>query len=134
LDTLSPKERSKRMSLVRSKNTKPELMVRRLVHGLGFRFRIHDPKMPGSPDIVFRSRKKVIFIHGCFWHGHACHLGRMPKSRVGFWSTKIAGNRKRDGKVSRAIRAMGWRKLVLWECRLKDQKKLEKIIKEFMDA
>ncbi|MEJ0062898.1 MAG: very short patch repair endonuclease [Alphaproteobacteria bacterium] len=136
MDTLTPKERSKRMSLVRSKHTQPELLVRRIVHGMGYRYRLHDSKLPGSPDIVLKRLQKAIFIHGCFWHGHPCHSGRarVPKSRVDFWLGKISSNKNRDAAVRRAIRKMGWSVLVLWECGLKDQEKLEKTIRRFLDA
>jgi DNA mismatch endonuclease, patch repair protein len=96
VDNLSRLERSKQMSLVRSKHTKPELFVRRLVHGLGYRYRLHQPDLPGRPDLVFRSKRKVVFVHGCFWHGHKCKLGRMPKSRLDYWTLKITGNHQRD--------------------------------------
>lgn len=122
------------MRRIRSKDTKVELVVRSLVHGLGYRYRLHDRKVPGSPDMVFRSRKKAIFVHGCFWHGHACKLGRMPKSRQDFWSKKITSNRERDAKVLEKIEAMGWRALVLWECELRDREGLKRAIRGFLDA
>lgn len=122
------------MRRVRSKDTKTEWVVRRLVHALGYRYRLHDRTVPGSPDMVFRGRKKVVFVHGCFWHGHACKLGRMPKSRVDFWSKKIAANRTRDARVLAEIEAMGWGALVLWECELNDRERLEHTIRGFLDA
>jgi len=122
------------MRRVRSKNSKVELLVRRLVHGLGYRYRLHDRKLVGSPDMVFRPRRKVIFIHGCFWHGHACKLGRMPKSRVGFWSQKISTNRTRDAKVLETLNAMGWKALVVWECEVGDRDRLEHTVREFLGA
>jgi len=134
VDTLTPEERSERMRRVRSKNSKVELLVRRLVHGLGYRYRLHDRKLVGSPDMVFRPRRKVIFIHGCFWHGHACKLGRMPKSRVGFWSQKISTNRTRDAKVLETLNAMGWKALVVWECEVGDRDQLEHTVREFLGA
>lgn len=134
VDTLTPRQRSERMSRVRSKDTKVEMVVRRLVHGLGYRYRLHDRALPGSPDLVFRRRKRVIFVHGCFWHAHACKLGRMPKSRVGFWSTKINANRVRDARVLQRLDEMGWRALTVWECELSDREKLERAIKEFLNA
>ena len=91
-DTLSPKERSERMSRIRGKDTKPELTVRRLVHGMGFRYRLHGKRLPGKPDMVFSARRKVIFVHGCFWHRHpdpGCPLARLPKSKLDFWRTKL---------------------------------------------
>lgn len=134
VDNLTPQERSERMRRIRSKDTKVELLVRRLVHGLGYRYRLHDRTVPGSPDMVFRSRKKAIFVHGCFWHGHACKLGRMPKSRVAFWLNKIAANRERDTLVLQRIEDMGWRALTLWECELTDRERLGRTIKRFLDA
>src|SRR5262245_44191753 len=99
MDTLSASERSKRMALVRSKNTKPEVVVRKLVHSLGHRFRLHGRKLPGRPDLVFARQKKVLFVHGCFWHRHSdtrCALARLPKSRLEFWLPKLESNRLRD--------------------------------------
>lgn len=135
MDTLTPYERSERMSRIRSKNTRAELIVRRLTHRMGFRYRLHDRRLPGTPDLVFRKRQKLIFVHGCFWHGHDCKLGdRVPKSRVKFWTEKFSANRTRDEKVARQIKGMGWRRLVVWECQLKDQPRLTQRIRRFLDA
>src|SRR5262245_32611892 len=104
------------MALVRGAHTKPELAVRRLTFGMGFRYRLHVNALPGRPDLVFPSRRCVILVHGCFWHRHArCKLARLPKSRVQFWRSKLEGNRERDRRNQRALRARGWRVLVLWE-------------------
>lgn len=120
MDTLSPEERSRRMALVRSTDTKPEMRVRRLVHGLGYRYVLHDKRLPGTPDLVFPSRKRVVFVHGCFWHRHRCPKGdRMPATRVDFWGPKLEGNRRRDARVVRELRRLGWRTLIVWECRTK---------------
>ena len=117
MDTLSRRERSERMSLVRAKNTKPELRVRKLVYQLGYRYRLHSSDLPGHPELVFRSRRKIIFVHGCFWHQHRCRMGaRMPKSRVKFWRAKLDGNKERDRRIMRRLRTVGWSVLVLWEC------------------
>ncbi|MFB3784728.1 MAG: very short patch repair endonuclease [bacterium] len=133
IDTLSEKERSERMSLVRGKDTKPEMVVRRLVHGLGYRYRLHDGKLPGKPDLVFASRKKVIFVHGCFWHRHGkCKLARMPKSRLDFWHSKLEGNRRHDLKNQRLLKKMGWSYLIIWECELKEIKLIEERIVDFL--
>ena len=133
VDTLTREERSERMRLVRSKHTKPELLVRKLIHAMGYRYRLHG-RMPGSPDLVFRRRCKVIFVHGCFWHGHKCKLGdRLPKSRVQFWSNKIAENRRRDRRVLRHYRSEGWGCLVVWECQLNNATRLAKRVREFLD-
>jgi DNA mismatch endonuclease, patch repair protein len=116
-DPLSSEERSKRMSLVRAKDTKPEMRVRKLIHSMGYRYRLHVQNLLGRPDIVFPSRRKVIFVHGCFWHQHNCAMGdRMPKSRVEFWREKLEGNKKRDTDIKRRLRAGGWSILVVWEC------------------
>ena len=133
-DTLTPAERSERMSLIRSRNTKTELVVRRLVHAMGYRYRLHDRRIPGSPDMVFRPRKKAIFIHGCFWHGHVCKLGRMPKSRLDFWSKKIGANRDRDERVLTELKAIGWKALVIWECELSDHDRISRRVQSFLDA
>jgi len=134
MDTLTPTERSERMARVRSKDTKPEMVVRRTAHAMGYRYRLHDPRVPGSPDLVFFRRRRVIFVHGCFWHGHTCKLGRMPKSRVEFWSGKIAGNRDRDKRTLDRINKSGWQSLVIWECQLADTDWLKNILGEFLDA
>jgi DNA mismatch endonuclease (patch repair protein) len=117
IDSVSPERRSEIMSLVRARDTGPEMKVRRLVHRMGFRYRLHVGALPGHPDLAFPSRRKVIFVHGCFWHAHrGCKLARIPKSRVEFWENKIAGNRERDRRNRRRLAKMGWRLLVIWEC------------------
>jgi len=134
MDTLTPQARSERMSLVRGRDTKPELLVRRLTHGLGYRFRLHVARLPGRPDLVFPSRGKVIFIHGCFWHRHkGCALARMPKSRLEFWAPKLNANKVRDLRNRKRLSALGWRSLLIWECEIKDTKRLERRIKAFLD-
>lgn len=131
-DTLTPEERSKRMSLVRSKDTKPEMIVRRLVHGFGYRYRLHVKDLPGRPDMVFPSRRAVIFVHGCFWHQHpdpACKLARQPKSRMDFWRPKLLSNRVRDERNIESLTSLGWRVLSVWECEVRDQERLrEKVV------
>ncbi len=107
------------MSAIRSAGMKPEMIVRSLVHRLGYRFRLHAPELPGKPDLVFRPRKKVIFVHGCFWHQHprpSCRDGRLPKSNSDYWNTKLARNVERDAENIRKLRASGWKVLVVWEC------------------
>jgi DNA mismatch endonuclease (patch repair protein) len=117
MDTLTPAERSALMSRIRSKNTRPEMIVRRLAHSLGYRFRLHVRTVPGCPDLVFAPRKAVILVHGCFWHQHSCPMGdRLPKSRRAYWRRKLDGNRRRDERNRRALRAAGWRIMVVWEC------------------
>ena len=132
MDTLSRAERSERMALIRGRDTKPELLVRRLVYRLGFRYRLHKQVLPGKPDLVFSSRKKVIFVHGCFWHRHpGCALARLPKSRLDFWVPKLSENRQRDLRNIRALRRLGWKTRVVWECELHDinRRKEHKILR-----
>jgi DNA mismatch endonuclease, patch repair protein len=132
-DTLTPEQRSERMARIGPKNSKPEMIVRRLAHAMGFRFRLHDTRLPGKPDLVFRARRKVIFVHGCFWHRHP-GCGRMPKSRLSFWRKKLEGNRSRDLKVQRKLRAIGWTVLVVWECQARDIGSLAHRIRMFLEG
>ena len=119
MDRLSKLQRSEHMARIRSKNTSPELTVRRALFRLGYRFRLHGNDLPGTPDIVFRSRKKAVFVHGCFWHAHeGCHLARIPKTRRGYWRAKFMRNAKRDRSSKRKLRAMGWSTLTIWECQI----------------
>lgn len=111
------------MSGIREKDTRPELIVRRGLHAMGFRYRLHDRKLPGRPDLVFPGLKAVILVHGCFWHGHGCHLFKWPASRIEFWREKISGNRERDAGNLVRLRDAGWRVLVIWECALKGRLK-----------
>lgn len=130
MDNISKKERSHIMSLVKQKNTKPEMFVRSFLHRKGLRYRLHDNKLPGKPDLVFPKYKTVVFIHGCFWHGHddpKCKLARIPKSRVEFWTNKVKSNHERDIKNKEILQAMGWRVLTIWECELTEQKSLERL-------
>lgn len=136
-DTLTPAERSERMSRVRGKNTRPEMVVRRLVHGMGYRYRLHRTDLPGIPDLVFPSRRKVVFIHGCFWHRHpdpACTLARLPRSRLDFWLPKLEGNRQRDREKEGELLSLGWRFLVVWECQIRDKEQLKNKILSFLDG
>ena len=135
MDTLSAPERSERMSRVRGKDTKPELTVRRLVHAMGYRYRLHRKTLPGKPDLVFPGRRKVIFVHGCFWHRHPdpkCRLARLPKSKREFWVPKLEGNRKRDEKNQSCLSELGWNSLVIWECQIRDTEMLRSRIREFL--
>jgi len=118
-DVVSPAVRSRMMAGIRGANTKPELLLRRGLHALGFRFRLHDRNLPGKPDIVFPRYKAVIFANGCFWHGHDCHLFKWPSTRAEFWHTKINRNREVDKRTSAALVAAGWRQGIVWECALK---------------
>lgn len=121
------------MALIRSKDTAPEMAVRRLAHGLGYRHRLHRADLPGKPDMVFPSRKAVVFVHGCFWHGHDCKRGaRKPKANAEYWQAKIGRNVERDAAAVAALAAMGWRSLVVWECELKDAAAVEQRLREFL--
>lgn len=123
------------MSRVRGKDTGPEMIVRRLVHALGYRYRLHKKDLPGHPDLVFASRRKAIFVHGCFWHRHAdsaCKLARLPKSRQDFWVPKLEANAARDIKNQAKLREMGWDVLVIWECELKDRTFLQCRLESFL--
>jgi DNA mismatch endonuclease (patch repair protein) len=134
-DSLSKAERSERMSRVRNRDTKPELVVRGMIHRLGFRYRLHDRRLPGSPDIIFRSRRKAIFVHGCFWHRHpdeSCRLARMPKSQLDFWRPKLEGNRDRDLRIQSELDAIGWTYIVVWECELRHREQLENKLLAFL--
>jgi DNA mismatch endonuclease, patch repair protein len=133
VDSLTPKERSEIMARVRSKNSRPEMLVRKIVFALGYRYRLHQKKLPGCPDLVFSGLGKIIFVHGCFWHRHArCALARIPKSRVDFWTAKLEGNRKRDQRNKRALSREGWKVLTIWECQLKNAVRLESRIRRFL--
>lgn len=107
------------MARIGAKNTKPEMTVRRLLHAAGWRYRLHKRGLPGTPDIVFGSRRAVLFVHGCFWHGHICRLGRQPKSKVEFWQSKMAANRERDARKIAELSGLGWRVMTVWQCSLK---------------
>ncbi|TAT87199.1 DNA mismatch endonuclease Vsr [Rhizobium ruizarguesonis] len=123
-DIVSPEKRSAMMAGIRGKDTKPEIAIRKALFALGWRYRIHDKRLPGKPDLVFPKRKAVVFVEGCFWHGHDCHLFKMPSSRQDFWQTKIEGNRQRDARVRTELQVQGWRYLTVWECALKGRTRL----------
>lgn len=118
VDSLTPAERSERMSRIRGKDTKPELWVRRYLHARGFRFRLHPKDLPGRPDIVLPKYGAVVLVHGCFWHGHHCQKGRIPGTRSAFWEAKFTANRTRDARNTRKLRRLGWRVYKVWECDL----------------
>lgn len=131
MDDLTKQQRSYCMSRIRSKDTTPEVLVRRLIHRLGFRFRLHVRQLPGCPDLVFASKRKVIFVHGCFWHKHRCRYGRVrPKTNPKYWEKKRAGNVVRHRKAVKMLRDLGWDVLVIWECQTR---KPEKIIDKIID-
>jgi DNA mismatch endonuclease, patch repair protein len=118
-DRVSPARRSAIMAKVGSRNTGPEMVVRRALHAKGYRYTLHERRLPGSPDLCFPKRHKAIFVHGCFWHGHACRWGRLPKSKLEYWKPKIAANKARDRKTLRELAKSGWRSLVVWQCELR---------------
>jgi DNA mismatch endonuclease (patch repair protein) len=135
-DSLTKEERSARMSRIGSKNTGPEMEVRRLLRSLGYGYRLHRRDLPGSPDITFVGRRKVIFVHGCFWHRHPdpnCKLARLPKSRLEFWLPKLEANAHRDEIARARLTELGWKSLVIWECQLRDRALLESTIRSFLD-
>ncbi|MGA0594591.1 very short patch repair endonuclease [Enterovirga sp. CN4-39] len=120
-DIMTPAQRSARMALIRGANTKPELQVRRLLHGMGYRFRLHRRDLPGRPDIVFPARRKLFFVHGCFWHHHeGCRVGHLPKTRQDYWKQKFATNKERDARNLSDVITLGWDAQVIWECEVKD--------------
>lgn len=120
-DRITKEQRSRNMSAIRSCDTKPEMLVRKYLHSQGFRYGLHNHKLPGSPDIVLRKYKTVIFINGCFWHGHkGCKYFRLPKSNIEFWQTKIERNRQRDIETIEALKAKSWRVITIWECELRN--------------
>lgn len=135
MDSVTKARRSEIMARVRAKDTKPEMRVRKLIHGLGFRYRLHAKELPGHPDIVLRPLSKVVFVHGCFWHRHSgCALARLPKSRTDFWIPKLEGNRIRDRRSASALRRAGWKVLTVWECQTEKVEKLEQRLEGFLNA
>jgi DNA mismatch endonuclease (patch repair protein) len=134
MDRLTVARRSWLMSRVKSKDTSPELAVRRIVFRMGYRYVLHDRRLPGKPDLVFPWRRKIIFVHGCFWHGHrGCKYARLPKTRVSFWSDKVDTNRRRDIRNRRRLRAAAWDVLVVWQCDLKRMDRLVGRLHDFME-
>jgi DNA mismatch endonuclease (patch repair protein) len=125
--------RSEQMRLIRSKNTKPEIIVRKLIYSLGFRYRLHSKSLPGHPDVFFPGRKKAIFVHGCFWHRHTnCRFARLPKSRLDYWLPKLERNRARDLRHIDELKSLGWGVLVVWECETKTDLTLSMRLNEFL--
>ena len=132
-DHLSPKARSAHMRRIRKTGTKPEMRVRRVAHSLGYRFRLHRDDLPGTPDLVFPRLRKVVQVHGCFWHQHpGCRLARQPKSRLDYWLPKLERNRARDVKTTAALKALGWSVLVVWECQVPDEDAAARILEPFL--
>ncbi len=134
-DIYSPEKRSEVMGRVRATGTKPELAVRQIAHAMGYRFRLHGDRLPGRPDLVFPRHRKVIFVHGCFWHGHdGCGKAVVPVTNHEFWERKLTRNRERDREIVVALTAVGWRVLIIWECETKTRDRLAARIGEFLDA
>jgi DNA mismatch endonuclease, patch repair protein len=126
---------SQRMARIRKTDTKPEMLVRRMLHALGYRYRLHRRDLPGNPDIVFASRKKLIFVHGCFWHQHDCPLGaKQPRARPEYWLPKLKRNKERDARNLEALEAAGWKALIIWECELGDVKAVEHDLRTFLGS
>lgn len=129
----APEDRSRIMRAVKSRDTSPELTVRRLLHAMGYRFRVHRTDLPGNPDIVLSGRQKVLFVHGCFWHGHKCPRGdRVPKTNRDYWIRKIARNRERDIAARVALEKSAWQVGVVWECEIKDRRSVERQLRRFL--
>jgi DNA mismatch endonuclease (patch repair protein) len=132
-DVLTPAQRSRCMSRIRSKNTRPEKQVRSALHSLGFRYRLHSAKLPGRPDMVFPKAKVAIFIHGCFWHMHSCRFGKVvPKTNGLFWQTKRKGNVERDKRNAAAMRKLGWKAITVWECECRESTKFQAGIRKIV--
>ena len=135
VDRLSQERRSALMSRIRGRDTQPELVVRRTVHQMGYRFRLHRRDLPGTPDLVFPSRRIALFVHGCFWHSHrGCPKGRAPKSNLGYWRPKLQQNKKRDRRKAERLRRLGWRVVILWQCELKDQDNLRTLLRDILES
>lgn len=133
-DHVSKEKRSEIMKSIRGKNTTPELAVRKLVYALGYRYRLYGKNLPGRPDLVFASRRKVIFVNGCFWHFHGCKKGNPPKSNLDYWLPKLEQNRLRDFRNYESIAALGWQYLVIWQCQIADTAELTKTIVSFLEG
>lgn len=135
MDSVSPEKRSWVMSQVKGRNTRPEKLVRSLLHSMGYRFRLQRKDLSGKPDIVLPKYRAAIFVHGCYWHRHDCPNGqRLPKSRLNFWLPKLEGNRERDIRKQTLLREQGWNVLIIWECQLRDTDVLQEIIRAFLES
>lgn len=132
MDKINPQRRSENMRRIRSKGMKPEMAVRRMVHSLGYRYRLHRRDLPGKPDLVFGPRRAVIFVHGCFWHQHDCRDGKIPSSNTEYWKPKLGRNVERDIQNQMKLREAGWKILTIWECEIYEEDKLKYRIHEFL--
>lgn len=134
-DVFSKRKRSQIMAAIRGKHTRPEMIVRRAAHALGFRYRLHVRSLPGTPDLVFPAKRKIIEVRGCFWHAHRCQKNRpMPATNRAYWRRKIEANKARDARTSRALRRRGWQVLVVWECQTRDAAALKSRLRAFLDG
>ena len=132
VDRLTTERRSNLMRQVKGKDTAPEMVVRRMLHAAGYRFRLHRKGLPGKPDLVFPARRKAIFVHGCFWHGHGCKIGQLPKSRHEFWGPKIARNKQRDAENLVALAPLDWQVLTVWQCEIQSREALAQRLGDFL--
>lgn len=132
-DRFTPEERSRIMAKVKGRDTKPEILVRRILHRLGYRFRLYRKDLPGKPDIVLPRHRKIIFVHGCFWHGHDCKRGARPETNADFWNAKITGNKERDARNREELKRLGWDVLTLWVCEMKDPDELAERLGRFIE-
>jgi DNA mismatch endonuclease (patch repair protein) len=137
MDTISPERRSENMRRIRGKDTKPELIVRKALFAMGYRYRLHGAKLPGKPDLVFAKQRKVIFVHGCFWHNHShvgCNIARFPKSNPDYWADKLRRNVERDAARRAELRRIGWKALVIWECQTKSIERQVRRLRRFLEG
>lgn len=133
MDTFSSKQRSEIMRRVRSEDTKPEMAVRRLAHGLGFRYRLHVKELPGHPDLVFPRLRKIVFVHGCYWHGHGCPASTLPQVHREYWEAKLTRNAQRDKRNLRQLRTAGWDVFIIWECQIRNRERLKTKLVRFLN-
>lgn len=134
MDTRSPEQRRQIMQAVRSKHTGPEMTVRRVLHAMGYRYRLHRKELPGRPDIVFLGRKKALFVHGCFWHWHGCPKGQLPKTRLAYWAPKLLRNKERDRENRMELEAIGWKTLIVWQCETRELASLGERLSNFLES
>lgn len=133
MDHVSKSVRSRIMASVHTKDTLPECRLRSMIHKKGYRYSLHRSDLPGKPDLVFSCRKKVIFVHGCFWHGHRCKYGRLPKSKIAYWESKITTNKERDKRQQKELKRLGWSVMIVWQCQLKNEEFLLQRVVEFLE-